>query len=422
MSLYGLDFVKARDGRYFLVEINGIRSGMEGFKKIYGDNRVEDKVSEMIKEKYPNLSYNVGKYSWQKFLINNSKKLRALSLISKIPSLAKNILKISESYLAYTRPGWTKSELAEKDFASAIQEKTFDNKSFWPETHGIPEYMGQDSVVINLINEKIPIKTINDYVCESLTNNKFFQYILLNNTEVQKYLPHSTLVGLGTTDEGTILQLARQYDKFAVKPIKGLQGVAVKFVSSDELLKKYAGSSGPVTKDHDLINLRSPMKEGTLMLENLAASKNFSFEIYLSLVQPFINSRTSKSAKYKSIRAIVCNGKFVDAYSRVSESKVVNLAQGSEAEAFNHDAKFINLCEKVVKCLESEASKLPIDKFKELIYVGYLMQIREMNEGLGFKQDMPMIKSEERGMLKELNKAYPLVIQHMINISDKARI
>ena len=51
MSLYGLDIIIAEDGKRFLSEINGIMSGMSGFQQVYGDNRVKEKVFEMLQAK-----------------------------------------------------------------------------------------------------------------------------------------------------------------------------------------------------------------------------------------------------------------------------------------------------------------------------------------------------------------------------------
>jgi glutathione synthase/RimK-type ligase-like ATP-grasp enzyme len=57
MSLYGLDVLIERDtGKYHINEINGIASGMHGFRQIYGDDRVEKKVYAMLEEKYGPLS------------------------------------------------------------------------------------------------------------------------------------------------------------------------------------------------------------------------------------------------------------------------------------------------------------------------------------------------------------------------------
>ncbi len=67
MTLYGLDLIVGKDGKPYLLEINGIRSGMRGFEQVYGDDRVQKKVYQMLEQKYGILTVNEGTYSRDKY-------------------------------------------------------------------------------------------------------------------------------------------------------------------------------------------------------------------------------------------------------------------------------------------------------------------------------------------------------------------
>ncbi len=87
MSLYGLDFLKDSSGKLHLLEINGVRSGMKGFRSIYGDNRVENEVFSKLEKKYGKITVNygsVGKYPCENFLNFGIPKVNDTGLIDKI--------------------------------------------------------------------------------------------------------------------------------------------------------------------------------------------------------------------------------------------------------------------------------------------------------------------------------------------------
>jgi glutathione synthase/RimK-type ligase-like ATP-grasp enzyme len=417
MTLYGLDFVKARDGRHFLIEINGINSGMEGFKKIYGDDRVRLNVVEMLYKAHPVLSYNSGKYSEQKWQEQHPKTAKIKSFLDKHERIKKPLENASEKLADFIERAWAQSELAEKEFITQSKQEKNATEDRWPKQYCIPEYTGQESTVINLYNEILPHPLVNPYVNEELTNNKFFQYTLLNNTPIQRHLPPTTLVGLGVTDESAIRQMTQEYDMFVVKPMAGSLGLGVKFMSSEEIKEKYIGSSGAVSKDYNKLRLDAVIdRKSPVMIEDLVKMEKFGFEYYISVIQPFINSKTSKNGKYKSIRAIVCNGKFVDAYSRVSSLKCVNIACGADAEPLEHDDNFRTLCEQTVRCFENATPQCEPKLAKPAMYSSYLKNVREKNQEAGFKQIPEIIPLEERSFVKSYAMFYPAVYNHMMNI------
>ena len=73
-------------------------------------------------------------------------------------------------------------------------------------------------------------------------------------------------------------------------------------------------------------------------LEELADRQEYDFEECVALVQEFIDTRQviAHQEQYTSIRAIVCNGRFVDAYMRASQGFRANLSQGASAHVFDH--------------------------------------------------------------------------------------
>jgi len=52
MTIYSLDLLFDRDGKPWLIEWNGIRSGMKGFEQVYGDKCSEQKVHAMLQEEF----------------------------------------------------------------------------------------------------------------------------------------------------------------------------------------------------------------------------------------------------------------------------------------------------------------------------------------------------------------------------------
>ncbi len=60
MTLYDLYLLPTPDGRIFLGEVSGVAVGMNGFSRVYGDNRVEDQVIRMLTKRYGRIAFNNG--------------------------------------------------------------------------------------------------------------------------------------------------------------------------------------------------------------------------------------------------------------------------------------------------------------------------------------------------------------------------
>ena len=87
MSLYGLDIIIDKNSNNHLNEINGILSGMGGFKQIYGDDRVKDNVFEMLEDKYDLLTINDGKFILNSYKKDHPFRFRFSVFLAKTPGL-----------------------------------------------------------------------------------------------------------------------------------------------------------------------------------------------------------------------------------------------------------------------------------------------------------------------------------------------
>ena len=75
---------------------------------------------------------------------------------------------------------------------------------------------------------------------------------------------------------------------------------------------------------------------------------------------------------HTAIRAIVCNGQFVDAYARQSSHFRANLTQGAVARHFQTDRPFRDFCERVVSVLEERCASYRPETFRQLLWRNYL--------------------------------------------------
>ena len=361
MTLFGLDLIVNQEGKPFLGEINGICSGMGGFRQVYGDTRVEDKVYQMLSERYGVLSVNDGTYQVEKFKREHPLQYHWKKVIRQNPDLWH--------FLNPAPSAW----YSEKALLHWTLEKVPEEKIL---SFPFEVYRGQDSTVIDTINEKnLPSPSLNPYVAEEITKNKFLQYLVLQKTPLCHVLPATTLVGLGYVYDQELNRLMESHDLFVQKPLLGKCGKGVKIYDQKEA-QDFIHLSGPIHNE-SLANLMCYIlfswKTKPTFLEDLMAKDDFSFEKAVGIIQPFIDSAREIDGQecYSSIRAIVCNGKFVDAYERYSPEKRVNLSQGAKARAFERDG-LAEFCEYVTATFERECAALHPDTFKQQLYSAYL--------------------------------------------------
>ena len=391
MSLYGLDIIEDQNSRRHLVEINGIRSGMRGFSKVYGDDRVQKRVNHMLQERYGKLTVNDGTFSRKQFIKRHPIKFLYGYSLSRVPGL---------NQLLFPLPQVLHSPQAEIDWMKEnyIKEKTQNGKSGLEHFDIYEKYDGTESTIINLFNEQLPHPLVNNFVAEEITRDKFLQYVLLRESEISENLIPSTFVGLGITHKGGLIGLMG-HEKFVRKPILGMQGRGVRFLNRNLVMALY-DPDGPKIQyvDRNIFGKELGKKNGRPeYLEDMIDAGNFAFELGISIVQPFLESRRTNEEFYSSIRAVVCNGKFVDAYKRVSTNPRVNLSQDAEAVEFNFDSSFAEFCENVVRVFEEKSSEQNPNSFRKDLYQRYM-------ESMGRK--IPRWKSDlEKNILNHLLNA-----------------
>ncbi|MEK6950190.1 MAG: hypothetical protein AABX13_00500 [Nanoarchaeota archaeon] len=382
MSLYGLDLILDQDDKPWLIELNGIRSGMHGFEQVYGDDRVEKKVQSLLQERYGTLTINDGKYQLNKFKKEHPWKYASSRIASKIP-LVRNVLYRLPHYLYSQQAfsGWLSER--ENDLAHLARE----NYKLW---FPFPTYLGQDSTVLNVVNDlTLEHPLVNSYVAEEVTRNKFLQHRLLAPTPLAHLLPPAALVGLGWANASEIEQvigqvpLSSQVSSSQVigKPIQGRRGWGLRMLSNNQAraLLQEAGPwqeppPGFIPSFFSLWkNALWKKEEQPQYWEDLVEQRDYRFEYGMYLLQPWIDSRRKVNGEeyFTSIRAIVCNGQFIDAYLRYSPSPYVNIAQGAKATNFSHPG-LAELCENIIATYEEECVQLSPNTFREVLYSSYL--------------------------------------------------
>jgi len=383
MSLYGLDLLVDKEGNNHLLEINGVHSGMSGFKEVYGDSRVEDKVYGMLTEKHGKITVNVGSYLHDKELEEFKKNhpIKAIikkpfSRLMKVPGMRIPALSFM-LVLDTITPMYGEKRLIPKNLQNRrhfptgsygwLREQKSNTKRL---EYPFPLYEGEESTVINVVNEQLPHPLVNSYVQEEISRNKFLQYLILKDTEVGKLLPRSVLVRLGATDEKELEQILKGASSFIVKPILGSNGMGIQRYSRKETGEKFRGTRGPLREPTIFDSILEFCKGKTNLkyLEDLIDKNQFSFEEGLEVLQPFVNT---EGKNYSVVRAIVCNGNYVDAYQRVSNDYKVNLSRGAKAKAFKKRG-FGSLCEEIVSTFEKQSAKLKPDSFRSVLYNQFL--------------------------------------------------
>lgn len=332
MSLYGLDILVDQDEQFHLNEINGVCSGMDGFEEIYGDNRVKKQVLDSLREEYGHITVNEGEEA--RYIAQHPIRTILKGLLAKI-----------------LRPRKHPTHLSKNAHVSWMYENVPNLRTI---ELPFPKYNGEESTVYNVANEPIPHPQINDYVAEEVTRDKFMQSRTLRDTDLNT-IP-SALVGLGSGNPR--IELVNEW--YVLKPVMGKCGSGVEFISREEA--------------RELLNDIGPAEDGGTLryIEDFIYEGDFEFTQAISLLQPYIN--THKNGVSRAIRAIVCNGRFVDAYMRISPDPKVNLSQGAIAKPFEH-SYLPALCERAVETFESKCSELDPETFRKDIYTGYMEEL-----------------------------------------------
>ncbi|MDO8628656.1 MAG: hypothetical protein Q7R56_02795 [Nanoarchaeota archaeon] len=349
MSIYGLDILPEQqpDGtiHLWLAEINGIRSGMGGFKDIYGDNRVQEQVWKKLEQCYGPLQY-YGSEAYKKHIAKKT-------ILPEEQEKAKEAYKTLDDI--FKKSKWVELFPEEEKQSPFVERPPF------------PPYDEKNpATVFNCINVNIPQPTVNSYVAEAIARNKLFTYHLLRHTALAQHLPLTALVGLGTADMAEI-DLLLAYPSFIKKPLRGVQGEGIQLLTRTEM-DNYKTQA---------LEAKFGFWPTPEPLPDMVNRGFFYFENYIAIIQPFIDTRnfvtTQGHAGYGSIRAIVCNRQFVDAYLRVSENPVVNRARGAKAHAL-HLPQLAPFCEEVISTFEERSDDYQPENYQGRLYTEYFHQ------------------------------------------------
>jgi glutathione synthase/RimK-type ligase-like ATP-grasp enzyme len=329
MSLYGLDIIVDREGRRRLIEINGVNSGTNGFKEVYGDDRVRNKIIRSLENCFGTIT------------MGNLEAARELCLIKTGKPLIEKVDVIDGGSYEWLEEEGPNEKKVEYPF----------------ETHN-----GQLSFVFNSANVPYDWPTINDHVVEVIVRNKFLQFLLLRQTEFAEDLPMTALVGMGAGFPDEISALLNSGDEtYVIKPVLGYCGRAVNEISREEVSRLIDGS-GYVSKQNVLTEILEELgihiSKGLTLRELLSSKKMTHCEAGLRIVQEKIDAQED-DGKFHVVRAIVCLDEFIDAYKRIGSDFRVNLSQGAKAEVFEYDEDFERYCVKVVQSFENACLNAP---------------------------------------------------------------
>jgi len=124
-------------------------------------------------------------------------------------------------------------------------------------------------------------------------------------------------------------------------------------------------------------------------IKSMAEEGEYDFESVVSLLQQFVDSKEVINGQetYSVIRAIVCNGIFVDAYRGISPEPCVNNSRkATNPCAFEADDGFREFCEKTVLIYSEQCAQLHPEDYKKQLYSRYFSPERKGRDSeLNFK-------------------------------------
>jgi hypothetical protein len=335
-----------RRGNNHLIEIAGVLSGFGGFEQVYRDDRVLMQVCDMLEQKYGNITINDGTDAKNEYKKEHPFLYHIYSLFGRF---------------IFGKPKVLSSKKAHTDWMAENVKNI--PKQIFP----FPIYEGQESTVLNIYNEPLNMLLVNPYVSEEIARNKLFQYLLLRNSDLG--LPSSIPLGLGITNEEELERMFESSERFVIKPILGSGGRGVDVITKKQA-QDFRNTRGPTDylRFMDIRRARNGEVPLVKYIEDLVDEEDFSFESGLSIIQPFVNSKIKVMNRevYSIVRAVVCNGEFVDAYLTISDTEVANLSQGGKVVPF--EGEIGDFCEGVVKTFEKRGARLSPNHFKKRLY------------------------------------------------------
>lgn len=362
-NIYGIDLLINQDNQFRLCEINGQNSGMRGFAKLYGDDRVAQRVIQTLEEHAGKITINNGLYTAMRYVAKHPFKAFWLRQIGRtIPFLPPLIMKVQRK-LHQRR---IQREYAHNGYMEWLTTQIPSNGE---NALALDDYIGQDSTVLNYTREYLPHPTVNSYEADTIADNKLLQYVLLRESPIKEYLIPTIAAAMGAEDPLEIDSFTKNDGQFIMKPTLGRCGLGVRVLNAQELTarKNLAGFyRKPGWRDLALADHREFNPASVAEAINVL---NYRFELGLAVIQPFIN--TERDGLNRSIRAIVCCNKFIDAYERVSSSPVVNLSQGADVREAPY-GDLPSLCEQLIHTYEERIKPLEGKNVKDILYKRWL--------------------------------------------------
>ncbi len=368
MTLFGIDLEQDQQGKWRLFEVNGVNSGMPGFQRIDGDNRIEKQVWAMLRERYGDIALN-------------NREQSALRFQRQHPFQAKLNPLWQQTGLIYLqqRLGQKKNffHSSDKALGAWLEEKKKLKQRLLP----FPFYAGQKCTVFNSYNERLEHPAINPYIAEELARNKLLQHIVFSRTALSLQQIPSALVGLGAArgpELESILAESHKWnysgrddpdsDSFVLKPICGMQSLGQKILTREEA-EHFKDEEGPLWTMSMAEEFRRLWQDQAVYLDHLVEQGNFAFEPYVGLIQPFVDTRREIEGKqyHCAVRAIVCNEQFVDAYRKYSLIPQVHFSHAEFVERVE-DKELPVLCERIAYILLDESRRLKEETFQQDLY------------------------------------------------------
>ncbi len=365
MSLYGLDILEGNDGQRYVLEVSGLNVGMKGFRQIYGDTRVETKVWDMLREEHGTIYVDKGTFHLKQWKREHPFRtalgwLYRKLIWDRLPYRPHPVLLSEKGYREWT--------------VGFLQKNVKDLETQGPRRLPFPDYDpppgGEYCTLFNLANgspylDHLP--TVNPPVAQVVAQNKLFQDRVLRSQGLEDHLLAVAPVGLGFGRKKEVEDVIGDAEQFILKPMNGMQGFGVKLCSLDALDSPIFHHQGPAYHRFPRLLFGSQ----PVYVEDMIERKDGNFEVGLALVQRYLD--TAVEGKHRSIRAIICNGKFVDAYVRVDEDPVVNLSQTARPERFDA-GDLPGFCESVIEKYEAATASLAIETYWQDLWHSFIAE------------------------------------------------
>ena len=420
MNLYGLDVKITPEEKPVLIEINGRNSGTDGFVLVYGDVRTQEEILLKMANKagengiyttytttnsltdLPHLLY--GTLLWFKEIKRIRSKYKGCS--PQIDWFIDHKPRLPE--FSERRPRQYFVEASEKlnldlftcssmiydgknalrvEYPRRIKKGHRGKERIRPDEVGLVWPIKSIYTQRTRKNEQMFFgptdfdeKLVNPFPIQNFLRTKPYLHELFRETEFSDFLPQSELFGAGLTrDNYDFIETS----KFVKKPSTYSQGYGVQ-IFPQRILRKLLENSSPKEENKRIMDM---FKEAIIKRDYESIHVLIDFlKFCSSLIQEFVPSKPIHSDVTGKdhdgcMRAIVVDGKFVDAYWRLSPEPLdgyesienlrrkygANLEQGAIPQQISEsDLEIVRpFTEKLVKALEERINMYSIKNFNK---------------------------------------------------------